>query len=520
MVIEKQNYQNILKNLKLGNPVAEYDDILQEARVNTPIFQEFLAGDYDIVVGRKGAGKTAIFRIVGDELKDAMLIRSNKVILTGVSSSGDTIFGQFKNSFEYYSEDDFENFWKIYLISLIYNDFLKNPDFEDYLKDCNKEIEVFKRTCSKAGIPNIPSRMTRHDIIASIVRILPTKKVKRAQGQAGIDPNTGVMGATLTFDFFDKNAPDIRAAVTSVYVNDIGVAFKGILDSCGLNMWIMLDRLDEVFDRYSKVEFNGLRGLLKAYRSFDLGNPRQFSIKLFLRDDIKEFLTDDKIFKKYFKGSIPPFAAASHIFAKSSPLLSWSMDEIEMLILNRLLVSGELRQYLGMTATNRDEIEKLLQTKEQRQVYWAKIFPEKINNMPSLSWIYTRLQDSNEIITPRTVIDLLTAAVSFQRQILQINFEDSALIFPENALKHGHVIASKNKLVNEIYNEFPRTQGDIKKLIDGKGKLNKSELIKLYGDRWEDVVETLRLIGLFRLVPHSNDYMVEFLYRPALGIRL
>jgi hypothetical protein len=314
--------------------------------------------------------------------------------------------------------------------------------------------------------------------------------------------------------------PDIeeRAKKTAIYVHEVGKALANVLEKSGYKIWIILDRLDEVFDRYSNVEFNGLRGLLKAYRSFDIGQPDLFGVKLFLRDDIKQFLTDDRIYKKFFGGSIPPLAAATHIFSKESPVLSWTQDEIEKLILYRLSLSSELRNFIEMEAEGRNAVEQELRSKDARLKYWNRIFPEKISTMSSLKWIYTRLRDSNGVVTPRSVIDLLNGAADFQKQNLQVNFEDSPHIFPEEAIKQGHAAASKSKLRNDIYNEFPKEQGNIMKLANGKGKLDKNELKVLYGTDWEGVVETLRRIGILRLVRHSDDYMVEFLFRPALEI--
>ncbi|MET1033416.1 MAG: hypothetical protein ABWX94_02865, partial [Candidatus Saccharimonadales bacterium] len=154
-----------------------------------------------------------------------------------------------------------------------------------------------------------------------------------------------------------------------------------------------------------------------------------------------------------------------------------------------------------------------------RQECWNKIFPEKVATSTSLNWIYSRLRDSNGVVTPRSVIDMLTAATEFQKKNIQINFEDSPDIFPVDALKHGVEIASKNKLENDIYNEFPKDQENIKKLGKyGKHKLNRHDLESLYGKDWEKTAESLRRIGILRFIRNSNDYMVEFLFRPALGI--
>jgi hypothetical protein len=519
MTIDKNRYEVIIKSLRLGNSIAEHDNILQEARVTTPTFEGVVNDKYDIVTGRKGAGKTAIFKIVSDELRPYYLASRSTVILSGVNSSGESIFSQFKSEFAKFTEEDFENFWKLYFISLIYNHFIKNPEFESSLEDCRSEIEAFKRACHLAGIPDIPAQHDRSDMIKWIINIF--SKVKKVKGSAALDSsNPNLVLFNVEVEAKDEQE-ERQTTQKSIYVNKIGLSLRDVLQSSGYKMWIVLDRLDEVFERYSMIEFNGLRGLLRAYKSFNiLENGDLFRVKIFLRDDIKEFLTDDKAFKKFYpKNEVPPLVAATHIFAKESPVLSWTQEEIEQLILFRLLLSDELKDFLGIKVKDRDELEEKLRSREVRSECWNKIFPSKIINSSSLDWMYRRLRDSNGVVTPRSVIDMLTAATDFQKKNIRVNFEDAPHIFPIEAIKAGIDTASRNKLEKDIYNEFPKDQQYIKELGKyGKHKLNSKDLQKLYGKDWEKIADNLSQIGILRFIKHSNDYMVEFLFRPALNI--
>ena len=58
-----------------------------------------------------------------------------------------------------------------------------------------------------------------------------------------------------------------------------------MLDASQLSLWLMVDRLDEVFPRRSDVERTALRGLLRAMRYFASASIR---VKVFLRDDMLE----------------------------------------------------------------------------------------------------------------------------------------------------------------------------------------------------------------------------------------
>jgi hypothetical protein len=130
MSIEKNKYQEMIEDIKIGNSVAEQDFLLESARVETPVFDGVLNDRYDIILGKKGAGKTAIFKII-NLVSEVLYKRRKIVILSGVNTSGESIFNEFKKQLLTFNEKDFETFWKFYFISLIYNEFIKNPKFKN-----------------------------------------------------------------------------------------------------------------------------------------------------------------------------------------------------------------------------------------------------------------------------------------------------------------------------------------------------------------------------------------------------
>ncbi len=69
------------------------------------------------------------------------------------------------------------------------------------------------------------------------------------------------------------------------YVNDIKESLEAVLEASSLSLWLMVDRLDEIFPRRSDVERTALRGLLRAMRYFASPSIR---VKVFLRDDMLE----------------------------------------------------------------------------------------------------------------------------------------------------------------------------------------------------------------------------------------
>src|SRR5437870_13493075 len=110
----------LLADLDLGSSVAESDNLLRAAQVETSVFDDLLADRVDLIPGTKGSGKTALYRIFVDFLPDFML-KSRKVVLAhGVQRREDTVFLAYKDQFDRLSEEDFVDFWCIYFISLAY----------------------------------------------------------------------------------------------------------------------------------------------------------------------------------------------------------------------------------------------------------------------------------------------------------------------------------------------------------------------------------------------------------------
>lgn len=520
--IEKNQYKEILEELDVGNSVAEQDSILEVARVETPIFDSVLNDRYDIILGRKGAGKTAMFKIL-NIFGEGMLTRNKTVILSGVNSSGEAIFSQYKEQLSKFSEKEFETFWKFYFISLIYNNFIKDDKFIEGLAQCKTEINKFISECEKAGIPNITVKQSKNQIIKWILEVCKNRTIS-VSAKLQVDTTLSLFSIEPKIDLKNDSVlkEEEEENTESIYIHAIGEALGDLLNKSGFRIWIILDRLDEVFDRYTEVEFRGLRGLLIAYKNFVIdGKSDLLRIKLFLRDDIVDFLTDDKIYKKCFKyKDIHPLPAATHIFAKQSPTLNWDEDEIEQLILNRLMLSKKLCSYLEIPEECDSEcVKKLLCIKNQRQEYWNKIFPETLSTSASLRWIFTRLKDSNGIVTPRSVIDTLEGAINYQKKKMVVDFSGGEYIFPVDSIKDGLKIASINKLEKDIYNEFPKEKELIKKLsVEAKIKLEKKDLKRIYGKNWEETVSNLIRIGIIRYIKDSDTYGVMYLFRPALGM--
>ena len=174
----KNEAASLLAELNLGSGVAENDDLLETARVETSVFDDLILDRVDLVPGTKGSGKTALYRIFVDFLPD-LLLKSRKVVIAhGVQLRQDTVFLAYRDQFDKLSQEDFVDFWCIYLISLAYEQFIRSKQHSDQLDNCFAEINKFREQYRKANIPEFEKRLTLKEIIGWALAVVKKNKPK------------------------------------------------------------------------------------------------------------------------------------------------------------------------------------------------------------------------------------------------------------------------------------------------------------------------------------------------------
>ena len=121
-----EQYRTLLAKFTLGSPIAEDDDLLGDSRIETPAFGELVRAEIDIIRGTKGSGKSALYRIFTNFLSTHLLSDMRILLIKGVEATGDPVFAKYRPQFEQLDEIDFQNFWRIYFLSLINNQLLRD----------------------------------------------------------------------------------------------------------------------------------------------------------------------------------------------------------------------------------------------------------------------------------------------------------------------------------------------------------------------------------------------------------
>lgn len=490
----------VLEDVDLGSSVAEFDTLLESARVETSVFADLWSDRVDLVPGTKGSGKSALYRIFVDFLGPALLERRKVVVAHGVESHGDSVFMAFSDDFDALGEDQFIDFWCIYLTSLAHEQFVKNPMFLELLRDAGPEVDAFRAACAKARIPEISARKSLRDILEWTISAIPRPRRVTL---------TTPEGATLGLEVEAPSAPAHVAREgpqLPMYIGDVRRTLEAILNKADVSLWLMVDRLDEVFLRRSPTETRALRGLLRTLRMF---TSERIRVKVFLRDDILEQVTE----------GAEGFTALTHVTARQADTLEWSEDAILTLIVNRLFASNALREFLGI------DPEQLAASRDYRQDAFYRVFPRTVhtglNQSATLRWIYSHTMDGRGVVTPRDVIDLLTRAKQRQQDECGANpIDEAEILIGSAAILHGLSELSRRKRDTLLKAELPHLWPYIEKLVGQKTEYSGRALRLMFGTGSERIVEDLVKIGLFQRQRRSagDTYKVPFLFRDGLEL--
>lgn len=503
MKIAKKDAALLLAELDLGSSVAETDTLLEAARVETSVFDDLLSDRVDLIPGTKGSGKTALYRMFVDFLPEFMLQGRKVVIAHGVRQRQDTVFLAYKKEFDKLTESDFIDFWCIYFISLAYEHFIKNEVYRSYLEGCESEIKHFQGAYRRARIPDFEGSKSLKEIIswalALVQKLKPTVTWKAPDDAGQLELSLGLDGEKDR----DKKTATVDDPRMPSYIDLLAASLENLLAKVDLNLWLMVDRLDELFARRSETERRALRGLLKTIRLFRSDRIR---IKIFLRDDIFEHLVSGE-----------GFAAFTHVTARQSDTLRWSEDQILTMIVNRIFSNEAFRQFF------RVDSHLLKDNPEYRSHLFYKVFSDTVhrppNQSPTLRWIYNHTKDGRGVVTPRDVIDLLTRASQKQRDTFRHDSsgETDRLIYGP-AIVYGLDELSKGKRVNYLEAEFPHKWEVIRKLLGGGTEYSQSAARRLFGSSLERILEDLISMGVLYRASRKGEptFRIPFVCRKGL----
>ncbi|MGA2480647.1 MAG: hypothetical protein ABSG63_18010, partial [Spirochaetia bacterium] len=235
-MIESKQLETLLLMFNTGASTAENDPLLEVAKIETQQFHDLYYQDrIDIVKGIKGAGKTALYRLLF--FLDDFLVRTKSLYcIFGVEATGDPVFRLYQQEFEDYSEIEFENFWNIYFIALVYNLVHTTKNLKEKLQG---DLGQLDKILSEIGLRFNKGTFSIKDSIGAIQKLLRSVKIKLAV-RTDFDPATSNVKSISPLIEIEPNRGE-EITQKPLYVAAFRESITQMLARQKVKVWIMLD---------------------------------------------------------------------------------------------------------------------------------------------------------------------------------------------------------------------------------------------------------------------------------------
>ena len=498
-VIIKNNImdkRDLIQKVTFGESIAELEaEKLKDYFLKTEFWKLIRNGTNDIVYGAKGAGKSALYTSIANDVDS--LFDEGILVSIAENPTGNTAFSNLKND-PPTTETEFIRLWKLYFLVIT------AQVFEEYGINDNhaKKVREILTDCNLIPAQNKLSSFLKvcFDFMRSF------KNGKEISTTAEFDSNTGMYsGQKFSLSFGEPTKSDFDKGLIPIeFAYDL--LQKSLIEN-KVKLWIIIDRLDVAFIESEELETNALRALFKTY--LDLSQFNEIKIKVFLRDDIWQRITSGG------------FREASHI-TKYQNLL-WSKESLLNLLIRRVLDNQVLIEKFNL------DKEKILSDINKQEELFYRIFPKQIvpggKRPATLDWILSRTKDGKGINAPRELIQLFTHARTIESKRLEngINELLDDQIISRQSFKEAVNDVSKQRIEQTIYAEFPDIKEQIELLRGDKAEHGLDTLMNKWSlDKQSTLIIAKRLIsiGFFeqRGEVTNPKYKIPFMYRPYLEI--
>lgn len=318
-----------IRETYMGHPDAMQDFNLSECFVETDIYIGAKTGTYNILVGRRGIGKSAHYRVMCEELRKD---KSNIVVSI---YPDDYELEQLADYLKYASDSNllhkstspkliYPAMWSYVLSTELLKSLKCDFNDYDYYANNHKTREFFDKL---NYYYNDNYDNFQRDFGSRVINIL--NKIRNDK------------------EFDDKYFMDLRHY-------DINKILKHIAHTYNLTFRVIIDDLDKNWDYNSSESIHILLGLLTELDRMSRFFEGKFNYTLFLREDIFSVLSeyDDNLVKRRWL------------------TMTWNKDELKYLVTRRLVTNAP---YLKQDSSVND--------------IWTSMFCESVGDLHSLDYV-------------------------------------------------------------------------------------------------------------------------------------
>jgi hypothetical protein len=508
--------QQVLSSLSFGKVDAETDDKLSNCFIGTDILKQALLARHSLLIGGKGSGKSALFRLLSqDTYRLTQLIQSNFNEIYSIPA-----YGIHSDEYLTYTEiqeinpqsiDDFKYFWQLYFGLKTAATIANCPRMQDRV--------------NKSNSPIIKNNF--HAIVQLLTDIGLLQK-----GQNSFSFHNKIK-ELFSFRESTQNTTTDSSKIVALYnksktgLNIISFLdlIDKILKESNCLVWILVDQIDLLYldnlDRRKKAITALVQLLIEYSNRFS-----NINLKVFLRTDIYKEL---QIVNK------------SHLISMIIEL-KWTESLLLKLFVTRAVYDKNVRIYCeNILKENLDVMRVIAANDEFIMKIFYTLFDNKINTnsknvIQPHSWIMKRLVDGLGLMYPRELIHLGNQTVSKQREInknnrnILINDNESIIcgsLLGSRAVKLGFEEVSKYRCDTYLYAEFPHLSKHFDKFRGKeKDKFSREELMDMFSNvspDGNDAIHAVYETGLLRPSQNQNvdacrSFSIPYLYRSGFGI--
>lgn len=467
----------LLSRIRVGASVAEFDQSLADYFVRTSTFEALIGDTKDTVAGDKGTGKTALFKIILQQYEDFRELADVQII-AGFNASGEPAFQELVSAGEL-NEDRYNSVWKAYLLTIVGNWLLDHYEG-------GEELASLQTVLTDSAL-----RLEGTGPLIALRSVLRALKIRSVESTTTYTPDgIPVFGAKVNLG--EEPVPN---PIKVLPHRDALAVLDRAIAACGVQLWLVLDRLDEAFQAHPEVERPALRALFRAY--LDLQEFQTLRLKLFVRKDL---------FARIIEGG---FVNLTHVNARKEEIV-WEDADLFALLTSRLRESKEFRSLAGLEEATAQEV-------------FSYVFPDQVDagggKPKTWNWMISRIRDGNDVKPPRNLIDLTLNAIAAQsrREAREPRPVESGVpLITGEAMKQALQQLSRDRIQDTLLAEAGDLAPIIQLFENGKAEHNDESLRRILGADWKNLLKRLRDLGF--LEPIGQSYKVPALYRSGLGI--
>jgi hypothetical protein len=334
---------NILDWINFGKVSAERDDLLSKYFYDNGVLKNVIASPSSfLILGRKGAGKTAVFKYLAEN-KGSFITQNDILIPLSFEDYNWNIHSLLVNP-EKAESLAYKQSWKFVII--IESIKAINSWYEDNGKSVPKEIEKANKLLEKLFDSPVPSI---YQIIGKKLLSISSFKLPKA----GVDLEEGsfdsaeIGGGEISFEEVKENK-NLQQSLSENIENLLNYLEKSLSEIKGIHVFICFDRIDEAWDDVSYVSSKRvIAGLISAADSLTAQYKGLIRPIIFLREDIFEVLSIND---------------ANKLREDCGQLLHWNKETIQKMLLAR--VNYFAKEY-GLSHFT--ELDLVFDKKEMRQ---------------------------------------------------------------------------------------------------------------------------------------------------------